>query len=129
MAVDGRKLGDILGNRDEHSCIPCARDGRKVAAIKYCVECDENLCSTCLSYHNRFPMMIGHQTLDNLSSQKGKKRQDLPKQICDKHGGKLVDLYCSNHDSVGCSECVELDHRYESSNFDFTISLFNHVNC
>lgn len=114
MAVDGRKLSDTLrhgsDNWNENPCSPCAKEGRNVAAVKYCVDCNENICGKCVSDHNKFAMMRGHQISDKLSTETGKKRPELPTQRCDKHGGKLVDVYCSKHDEVGCATCIAVDH-------------------
>ncbi|XP_060593285.1 E3 ubiquitin-protein ligase Midline-1-like [Ruditapes philippinarum] len=114
MAVDGRKFNQSLyqGSDIEHDfpCLPCTKEGKNVAAIKHCVECDENLCQKCLGDHNKFSAMRGHQLLDTVKQPSGKK-QELPRQRCEKHGGKLIDVYCPDHDNVGCSTCMTVEHR------------------
>ena len=96
MAVDGRKFKDTFshGSDDYHdfSCSPCTKDGRNVAPIKYCVECDENLYTTCMKHHNKFAVMRGHQLLDKARTQSCQRSQ-LPSQRCDKHGGKISRLF------------------------------------
>ncbi|XP_060606392.1 uncharacterized protein LOC132758711 [Ruditapes philippinarum] len=113
MAVDGRKLNQSLyqGSDIEHDfpCSPCTKEGKNVAAIKHCVECDENLCQKCLGDHNKFSVMRGHQLLDTVKQLSGKK-QELPSQRCERHGGKLIDVYCPGHDRVGCSTCMTVEH-------------------
>ncbi|XP_060606369.1 uncharacterized protein LOC132758696 isoform X1 [Ruditapes philippinarum] len=113
MAVDGRKLSQSLyqGSDIEHEfpCSPCFKEGKNVAAIKHCVECDENLCQKCLGDHNKFSVMRGHQLLDTVKQLSGKK-QGLPSQRCERHGGKLIDVYCPGHDKVGCSTCMTIEH-------------------
>jgi hypothetical protein len=115
MAVDGRKLRDTLrlGSEDwiEFPCSPCEKDGKNVASVKHCVECGENLCKTCLSCHEKFTR--GHQIVENPRAKIEQKKPELPVQRCDKHGGKLVDVYCPSHDTVGCATCVAVDHRYK----------------
>ncbi|XP_060563318.1 uncharacterized protein LOC132722774 isoform X2 [Ruditapes philippinarum] len=113
MAVDGRKLNQSLyqGSDIEHDfpCSPCSKEGKNVAAIKHCVECDENLCKKCLGDHNKFSVMRGHQLLDTVKQLSGKK-QEIPSQRCERHGGKLIDVYCPGHDKVGCSTCMTIEH-------------------
>ncbi|XP_053404030.1 uncharacterized protein LOC123554477 isoform X2 [Mercenaria mercenaria] len=113
MEADGRKLRKSLyqGSDDVHDfpCSPCAKEGKNVAAAKHCVECDENLCTTCLNDHNKFSLMKGHQLLDKVKTPSGQ-RIELPSQRCDRHGGKLIDVYCPSHDKVGCSTCIAVEH-------------------
>jgi hypothetical protein len=94
------------------------KEGKNVAAIKHCVECDENLCQKCLGDHNKFSVMRGHQLLDTVKQLSGKK-QELPSQRCERHGGKLIDVYCPGHDKVGCSTCMTIEHRFEKFYFRF----------
>ncbi|XP_060584275.1 uncharacterized protein LOC132740401 [Ruditapes philippinarum] len=113
MAVDGRKLNQSLsqGSDIEHEfpCSPCSKERKNVAAIKHCVECDENLCQKCLGDHNKFSVMRGHQLLATVKQPSGKKLE-LPSQRCERHGGKLIDVYCPGHDKVGCSTCMTVKH-------------------
>ena len=113
MAVDGRKLRKTLyqGSDEDHDfpCSTCSKEGKNVAAIKYCVECDENLCKKCLIDHNKFAVMKGHQVLGKVKTPAGK-TIELPSQRCEKHG-KVMDVYCPGHDAVGCSTCMNIEHR------------------
>ena len=116
MAVDGRNLlsKSLYQVSDEDHgfpCSPCSKEGKNVAAIKYCVECDENMCKKCLNDHNKFAAMKGHQLLDKVKTPGGT-TIELPSQRCENHG-KLIDVYCPGHDAVGCSTCMNIEHRYE----------------
>jgi hypothetical protein len=114
MAVDGRKIRQSLyqGSDIEHDfpCSPCSKGGKNEAAIKHCVECDENLCQSCMDDHNKFSSMKGHQLLNTVKQPSGR-QQELPSQRCEKHGGKLIDVYCPGHDTVCCSTCISVEHR------------------
>ncbi|XP_053404033.1 transcription intermediary factor 1-beta-like [Mercenaria mercenaria] len=113
MEVEGRKLIKSLyqGSDDVHDfpCSPCAKEEKNVAAAKHCVECDVNLCTTCLNHHSKFSVMKGHQLLDKVKTPGGQK-PELPSQRCDKHGGNVIDVYCPSHDKVGCSTCIAVEH-------------------
>ncbi|XP_045200616.2 uncharacterized protein LOC123554483 [Mercenaria mercenaria] len=113
MEVDVRNLRKSFyqGSDEVHDfpCSPCAKNRMNVAATKHCEQFDENLCTKCLNHHNKFSLMKGDQLLDKLKSPSGH-RPDLPSQSCDRHGGKLIDVYCPSHDKVGCSTCIAVDH-------------------
>ncbi|XP_060607066.1 E3 ubiquitin-protein ligase TRIM33-like [Ruditapes philippinarum] len=113
MAVDGRKIRQTLyqGSDIEHDfpCSPCSKGGKNEAAIKHCVECDENLCQSCMDDHNKFSSMKGHQLLDTVKQPSGR-QQELPSQRCEEHGGKLIDVFCPGHDTVCCSTCISVEH-------------------
>lgn len=112
MAEGGRSLEDPVDGNDfvyDYPCSTCEKDNRNVEAVKYCVDCDENLCSTCLSQHNKFPLMRRHKVLDQVE-RCHRKEKNLPSERCSKHGGKIIDIFCPNHDVVGCSTCINLDH-------------------
>ncbi|XP_045197005.2 uncharacterized protein LOC123551847 [Mercenaria mercenaria] len=113
MAVDGRKFNESLsqGSEDYYDfpCSPCTKEGRNVPGTSHCVDCGENLCASCLKDHNKFAVMRGHQIL-NKAQDRSDGRCQLPNQKCTKHGGKLIDVYCPGHDTVGCSTCIAVDH-------------------
>lgn len=101
-----------LGSDDwyEFSCTTCNKDNRSVSAVKHCVECEENLCAECVKQHNRFAAMKTHQMLDKCVYIKASKFT-LPSLRCEKHSGKVIDIYCPVDDTVCCSTCVALQHR------------------
>ncbi|XP_060572983.1 uncharacterized protein LOC132730918 [Ruditapes philippinarum] len=49
------------------------------------------------------------------SQVKSRTSKDLPRasaaDISDRQSHKDIDMYCQNHDSVGCSTCIAVDHR------------------
>ncbi|XP_060596904.1 uncharacterized protein LOC132750858 [Ruditapes philippinarum] len=53
--------------------------------------------------------MRGHQLLDTVKQPSGKK-QELPSKRCERHGGKLINVYCPGHDKVCCSTCMVVEH-------------------
>ncbi|XP_060591656.1 transcription intermediary factor 1-beta-like [Ruditapes philippinarum] len=98
---------------DKHTCIPCAREGTKISAVKYCIDCDSPLCTECLKQHNRFDAMRCHQIVETGSGpDTSKERFELPTQRCATHHGKLIDMYCGDHDEVCCVACVAVIHSH-----------------
>ncbi|XP_045170656.2 uncharacterized protein LOC123533087 isoform X3 [Mercenaria mercenaria] len=109
MAAEGRRFTKGSDDFYDFPCLPCSKEGKNVASVKHCVDCDENLCTSCLNDHNKFSGMKGHQILDKVQRSVGRNLQ-LPSQRCTKHGGRLIDVYCPNHDSVCCSTCIAVEH-------------------
>jgi hypothetical protein len=96
MAADGRAscsysfdLKLEAANVPEILCSPCSKLDIRVPAIKYCIECNENICGKCVFDHNKFSVISDHQFTDLPRSQNG---QEIPKQRCQQHPGKLVDF-------------------------------------
>ncbi|XP_045204550.2 E3 ubiquitin-protein ligase TRIM71-like [Mercenaria mercenaria] len=98
---------------DTMSCSPCSREGTKLAAVKYCVDCDSHLCAECLKQHNRFDVLKSHQIVDKAAElDTPKDKAELPTQRCPTHHGKLIDMYCEDHDEVCCVACVAIYHSH-----------------
>ncbi|XP_045175218.2 uncharacterized protein LOC123536270 [Mercenaria mercenaria] len=111
----GKQAEDFLCTSDEYhdiTCTLCSKERRNVAATKYCVECANYLCGNCVEQHNKFSVMKSHRIVDKAAAKQHKSDQniDLPVQKCDKHHGKLLDMYCKNHEEVCCAACAAIDH-------------------
>ncbi|XP_045195183.2 uncharacterized protein LOC123550845 [Mercenaria mercenaria] len=95
-------------------CTPCSKINRQREAVKYCVECQGYCCQSCVDIHQAFPALQGHKLLDK-SSFKTKilttNLPSVPTEICTIHEIKILDMYCGNHDVVGCTSCMALHHR------------------
>ncbi|XP_060597164.1 uncharacterized protein LOC132751072 [Ruditapes philippinarum] len=95
-------------------CSPCLDDKRNREATKYCVECQGYYCQTCADMFHKMPGLKSHTFLDqtNYKSSSGiGGLPAIPTQRCSVHKTKIVDMYCGNHDEVGCTTCMALDHR------------------
>ncbi|CAC5401152.1 unnamed protein product [Mytilus coruscus] len=89
--------------------IPCGPSNKGEVNTKadiWCNNCDEGLCSTCLSHHKRSIGTCDHKTIDI------KNYKPFIKAIkteCDKHGQQL-NLYCPSHLMPCCDECISTSH-------------------
>ncbi|XP_053382666.1 uncharacterized protein LOC123540242 [Mercenaria mercenaria] len=95
-------------------CTLCAKKNKNREAVKYCVECQGYCCRSCVDIHEDFPTLEGHQLLDKSdfkSTGITTDLPDLPTLRCKIHTVKVMDMYCGNHDVVGCTNCMALTHR------------------
>ncbi|XP_053383696.1 E3 ubiquitin/ISG15 ligase TRIM25-like [Mercenaria mercenaria] len=121
MAVSGRKSSDFSGSVSkgsaedfDHECEPCLAIGQQIEAHGFCVDCQEYLCKNCFAYHQRIKATKNHQLLDKWSTGKHtSQRKDsvMCTEKCTLHGNKTIEFFCTQHDSLGCTVCITLNHR------------------
>ncbi|XP_052070130.1 uncharacterized protein LOC127708956 isoform X2 [Mytilus californianus] len=87
-------------------CGPCHKGEINTKADIWCFNCDEGLCSTCLSHHKRSKGTCDHKTIDIKSY---KPSIQAIKTECGKHGQQL-NLYCPSHLMPCCDECISTSH-------------------
>ncbi|XP_060576278.1 uncharacterized protein LOC132733635 [Ruditapes philippinarum] len=111
----GRQIDtDILSDEIfDVLCSMCINEGRNTEGEKYCVDCRDYFCVSCVKVHNKVPLCAGHKVLDKSQVKSGASKglPRAPAGRCDRHGHKDIDMYCQNHDNVGCSTCMAVDHR------------------
>jgi hypothetical protein len=113
-------------------CSMCKNQGINTEADKFCVDCDDYFCVNCVKIHSKVPSWTGHKVLGKSHVKSGTSKGLLlvPVERCDRHSHEDVDMYCRNHDKVGCSKCMADDHRQVlvfglcSSFVDFCHSFF-----
>ncbi|XP_045159202.2 uncharacterized protein LOC123524767 [Mercenaria mercenaria] len=121
MAFGGRINSDILcSEMVDLPCTMCERKGRCIEAEKYCVECQDYYCLRCVNVHGDVPSLSRHNIFDKgqFPSESVHERPGTGKALplvlterCNIHTHHFVDMYCQNHDDVGCGTCMALDHR------------------
>jgi hypothetical protein len=107
MEVPGRKAPSALSSL---SCQPCQRDGDTVNAEGYCENCNEFICTSCIKAHRKLAVTTNHvikskEEMPNLQAQ-----IDPCTELCYVHKNEIVKFYCREHDSVGCGDCIVLNH-------------------
>ena len=45
----------------DHLCGPCKSEGSEKEARKYCYDCVEYLCDSCLNHHRKLPLTKNHK--------------------------------------------------------------------
>ncbi|CAC5396955.1 unnamed protein product [Mytilus coruscus] len=86
-------------------CGPCGADKTISAAVVWCNNCNEGLCSKCLVQHKRLKLTHGHKTIDVETY----KRLPPINTECHEHS-RQFDLYCQIHLTPCCDECVSIQH-------------------
>lgn len=95
-------------------CSICVKKGLSREAEKYCIECQDYYCSSCIDMHTLFPSMTGHKLLDKASFRSlglDSSLPSIPTQRCSLHPFKVTDMFCMDHDEIICTSCVALSHR------------------
>ncbi|XP_045175653.2 uncharacterized protein LOC123536503 [Mercenaria mercenaria] len=121
MAVPGRKVSDFHGSVSkgsaedfDHSCEPCLAIGQHVEAHGFCMDCQEYLCKNCFAYHRRIKATKHHNLLDVDSIGKHtihSADSALCVEKCHKHQNECIKFFCTNHEFLGCTDCITLNHR------------------
>ncbi|KAL4221118.1 hypothetical protein ACF0H5_019378 [Mactra antiquata] len=96
-------------------CTTCDSKGKIVEAVRYCIECSGYCCQTCTDIHHTFPTLKGHNLLDasqgNQASNQPSSLPEFPTERCNLHTGKVIDMYCEEHNEVCCCTCVATNHN------------------
>ena len=96
---------------DVQHCFPCGREGRTVEATKFCKDCDEFLCEKCVHDHRKFVVTRDHKITIKPTVINSNKQKSQLAERCMNHEGKILELFCSDHDEICCSVCVAVAHR------------------
>ncbi|KAL4235251.1 hypothetical protein ACF0H5_006889 [Mactra antiquata] len=116
MAFEGSIEEKMSEESFDFICTTCDKNFNKtVEAVRYCIECNGYCCQTCTDTHKLFPALRNHNLLDvSQGGQTGNQQSRLPEfptERCSLHKGKIVDMYCKEHDDVFCSTCIATSHK------------------
>ncbi|XP_053373057.1 uncharacterized protein LOC128546501 [Mercenaria mercenaria] len=113
MATGGFSTDILSDETFDLLCTVCKNKGKNTEAAKYCTDCADYYCLTCVKVHDDVPLLKGHKILDQGKAKTGTRKHlpVVPTERCDRHGHKPVDMYCQNHDNVGCAACMAVEHR------------------
>lgn len=83
--------------------VPCdACIGRKVKALKSCVNCPASLCEVHLRHHRKVKTLMSHRLIEPTFH--------LEEKICKKHE-RLLEVYCRTDHAPICTVCAESTHK------------------
>ena len=102
----------------DYPCAPCLREKKIMESTNFCKECNEKLCQQCVQFHKKFQVLRSHAIIniaELLAVKQAKKaeKKQVPKidVRCKDHHGKLIEMYCPEHDDVGCKACMAINHK------------------
>ncbi|XP_053378954.1 uncharacterized protein LOC123534942 [Mercenaria mercenaria] len=90
-------------------CTPCGEDNIREEAVKFCVECNQYLCTTCVRYHRRIAASKSHKLLGTHDAKNASVAAVVTK--CRYHPDRDIEMYCGTHDMVYCLKCIATEHR------------------
>lgn len=102
---------DICDNilRPKILCDSCTKNNKKSFANVRCTECNDNLCENCNKLIHRVKELALHTIVDSL----GNKSEETPSdfETCVVHAGYRIEVYCFEHDQLGCRFCLTNEHK------------------
>ncbi|XP_053376197.1 E3 ubiquitin-protein ligase TRIM71-like [Mercenaria mercenaria] len=115
--VDGKKETDNKNTTTvtEERCSVCTQKNRSNCAEKYCIECNDYYCNVCVTLHEEIPALSNHQLIEkkDFTSESGRLQlPSIPTERYRAHRTNTVDMYCIDHDTVGCHTCLSLGHGH-----------------
>ena len=105
-------FGSILSTSDgivDHVCGPCKTVGSEREARRYCFDCVEFLCDSCLEHHRKLPITKNHKITSATNVPYSVGRLLTIKCECNKK--QEVEFYCEDHADVLCKQCQSFRHQ------------------
>ena len=115
--MKGRRLsktmGDLtVGSEEMDLCPACELDGEYRHVVKFCLDCNQSICQSCVDSHRRIKQIQIHKLVDNKKEEAVKIAKTLSASMtCPNHAGKTVEFICFEHDAFCCSTCATVSHR------------------
>ena len=89
-------------------CDPCSERGNRKTSVRWCVNCEESLCTDCTENHRAMKITRSHHLID--ISEKPTETK-MSAQSCLKHDELPFEYFCIDHDVICCKECFVESHR------------------
>ena len=89
----------------------CESCDSKGTATAYCCDCPAHLCESCVTSHQAFKFLRGHN-IEDIKSEKVNKLSPKNKAVyCSLHPDKKYELYCKSCQCVTCLMCFVNSHN------------------
>ena len=105
-------FGSIYSTSDvivDHVCGPCKSEGSEKEATKYCYDCQEYLCDSCLNHHRKLPITKNHKIASASDVPYSTGRRLTIHCGCNKK--QEVEFYCERHAEAICKQCLNFGHQ------------------
>ena len=119
MAIAEGTAIDVL----DTLCTPCTSENKPVAAFRFCAQCREYLCQNCVWHHKKLRLTKYHYLSAFASASTDNNSDGMVDERCLKHNGKMVSMFCSYHEEIGCHVCMSENH----SECDEIIFIWKHA--
>lgn len=101
QSADDNSSGGSSGSAEEIA--KCANDDNP--ATRYCIDCSELICDTCVEAHRRLKITKDH-TIKSKDAAESKHDKDNTKEIkCQTHIQETLSCYCETCDKLTCRDC------------------------
>ena len=97
--------------RTDKRCDVCQENDEQSVAMFWCPTCRESLCDLCTKSHRGMRITRSHALMDIDDVKEKQFKMIQSHEMCPDHRGKVLDLYCQDHQCAVCSTCVALSHR------------------
>ena len=114
-SIDGSK--SVFESSDDGStfvCSPCNYEGVKKEAKFYCPQCQDYLCDSCKSAHQKMSASRNHKVVSGSAiprKQADESNEGIKGKVQCQCSGKDIAIYCKDHNKVMCVDCKTLNHR------------------
>ncbi|KAL3855247.1 hypothetical protein ACJMK2_014463 [Sinanodonta woodiana] len=97
----------------DKSCDCCLSDGVSVTANGFCGVCEEAMCSSCLTFHQKQKATKDHSiiTMEELTNNPRNFVRVDKNFRCQEHEEEDIKFYCRDHKIACCGSCCIYHHR------------------
>ena len=87
----------------------------KDPAINHCASCEMFMCKTCSEWHNNWPIIKSHNVLSVKELSNPESQAKMRKKFfCNKHEGKVQEVFCQTCKDLCCIYCLSLNHQKQN---------------
>ena len=114
-SIDGSK--SVYESSDDGStfvCSPCNYEGVEKEAKFYCPQCQDYLCDSYKSAHQKMSASRNHKVVAGSAMPRkleNKSNEGIKGNVQCPCSGKYIEIYCKDHNEVMCIDCKTLKHR------------------
>ena len=114
--VEEERCREKLSSKEDIPCERCVPEqANSSAAVVFCCECCEFLCTTCKKDHQRWRKTVRHELMEVGEKKKTttNKTPRIPRkeQHCSQHVDEKLKFYCETCEEITCRDCLILSHK------------------
>lgn len=104
-----------VDNHETQVCDVCSPDesvSTDKTALMFCIDCQQKQCSVCHSSHSKFKQFQSHKTVSICAKvTKDETDSTIAPSYCERHTGKLLEIYCVDCKAASCVMCCVEQHN------------------